>query len=770
MTKDSITRSILKNPIISGARSTNEAVAQRSASSSMTSQPTVGRWSIIRSFYLGCARLLRLLRLLRLWGVFWLVLTVFTGQAWAAELTVPATSRTGHFTVSWPGMTTRHGGSVYIEEQDPQTQEWREIYTGELHIAKTLSLSKPNGTYAYRHRECVVWVIGNGPNTSGGANCTEFAAQTVVVSIPQGGLAPSLVQVASGSLTCAEDTVEVSWTIVADAVYALEVIDRPLGGDWPASWRRITSDFDGLAYPVSGLAPGREFKFRASARVLNDSTVYSLWQESAVVSKAACTTVASPTPFEAEASTLVHADEIEATDSVGVSGGAFKVNEAGAATYTLDIQTVAGTAGVTPHLSLGYSSQGGNGLLGKGWSLNGLSSISRCRQTLLQDRRALPISWGESDRFCLNGQRLLVVSGTYGAPGSVYRTELDSQVRVTAQGGSPGQPDYFTLSAKDGSTTWLGGEGVDPAEVVGYSTAGLAQLDHVLVWQISRFEDSVGNPIVYHYDPDPPDHPLMRVDYGFGASATAAASLEFDYEARPDPQTHYVGGLRLQARTRLAQVRSLQASTLIRRYRLEYRALPTSMAGQRLSLLETLQECGAEACLPPLTFTWAALQSGPSGTVAQPSAGSSVLRHTLGDLDGDGMQDIIWVEKNSDRRRVYYQLLGTREKIELTDVHSDNVRLAVLDYNLDGRGDLAVWDAGGGSNKWRYYLSTPQLLGGQVAWRLGPSRVLPFDHPNATFMDLNSDGITDAYFLTEDSRALKIHMGRRRAAVAPSDP
>jgi len=44
-----------------------------------------------------------------------------------------------------------------------------------------------------------------------------------------------------------------------------------------------------------------------------------------------------------------------------------------------------GRSAVTPQLSLPYSSRAGNGLLGVGWLLGGLSAISWCRRTIAQD-------------------------------------------------------------------------------------------------------------------------------------------------------------------------------------------------------------------------------------------------------------------------------------------------------------------------------------------------------------------------------------------------
>src|SRR4030095_4822385 len=113
------------------------------------------------------------------------------------------------------------------------------------------------------------------------------------------------------------------------------------------------------------------------------------------------------------------------TTVAGFTPGSFRVTERGTAEYRIPIQVPPGIAGMEPKLALVYDSQAGNGLLGVGWSLDGLSAITRCPRTMPPDGARGRIEFGSNDRFCLDGQRLVAVSGSYGAAGTEYRTEIE---------------------------------------------------------------------------------------------------------------------------------------------------------------------------------------------------------------------------------------------------------------------------------------------------------------------------------------------------------
>jgi hypothetical protein len=103
-------------------------------------------------------------------------------------------------------------------------------------------------------------------------------------------------------------------------------------------------------------------------------------------------------------------------------------------TYSMPITVPPGRAGMQPALAVTYTSSEAEGALGVGFALSGLSAIARCPRNLAQDGEVRAVEMTVEDRLCLDGQRLVLESGTYGAPGATYGTEEDELLRIDALG------------------------------------------------------------------------------------------------------------------------------------------------------------------------------------------------------------------------------------------------------------------------------------------------------------------------------------------------
>src|SRR5262245_7235614 len=141
---------------------------------------------------------------------------------------------------------------------------------------------------------------------------------------------------------------------------------------------------------------------------------------------------------------------LQAQPVAGSTPGSLRVTESGAAEYRIPIQVPPGIAGMEPKFALVYNSQAGNGVLGMGWNLEGLSSIARCPRTMAQDGARGRVQFDANDRFCLDGQRLVAVSGAYGADGTDYGTEIEGFTKLTSYGVVGGGPERFRARTKSG--------------------------------------------------------------------------------------------------------------------------------------------------------------------------------------------------------------------------------------------------------------------------------------------------------------------------------
>src|SRR4051812_27835755 len=102
----------------------------------------------------------------------------------------------------------------------------------------------------------------------------------------------------------------------------------------------------------------------------------------------------------------------DATVSAGTMRGGFSVSSTGEATYTLPLIVPPGRAGMQPSLALTYDSSMGDGPAGKGFSLSGLSAITRCPHTVRDSGLISGVALVPTDALCLDGRRLIKIKGS----------------------------------------------------------------------------------------------------------------------------------------------------------------------------------------------------------------------------------------------------------------------------------------------------------------------------------------------------------------------
>lgn len=396
-----------------------------------------------------------------------------------------------------------------------------------------------------------------------------------------------------------------------------------------------------------------------------------------------------------------------------ITPGQFGVDARGAFTYDIPIAVPPGTAGMAPTLTLDYSSQNGDGVLGYGWALGGLPSIGRCPRTVAQDGVHGGVNYNLNDRFCMSGQRLILTSGTYGADSSQYRTEIDSFSLVTAHGAAGNGPAYFTVQTKAGLTMEFGNTADSQVLATGTSTAR--------AWGVDKITDSVGNYMTFTYTVDAANgvnYP-SSINYTGNSAASLAPynSVQFVYTTRADVTPFYQAGSLTQRTQILTDVKTYAGSTLVADYKLGYTAGTTT----RHSELTSVDQCdGSGNCLPATTFGWQGSRDNPAMT-ALPNGQFQGTASNLGALSpgyfaGSGLTDLYGGAPGT--CGIFY---GT----QTAGVFTPTSQMAVT------------------YDEWIYDPETKTAIDGWVFNQpiVCPSIVFKYRIP----ADINGDGITDAF-------------------------
>ena len=491
-------------------------------------------------------------------------------------------------------------------------------------------------------------VSGTGSSRISGVTLSVSSSSVTLTLRPA---APAGVAASAG-----DGEVALSWTDPGD-----DTIDRyqhRVSGDGGATWSPDWTDMadsgaDTTGHTVTDLANGTAYSFEL--RAVNEAGA-SAASARVAATPAAAVAAASAAPAVAAASlgspavALGSSAVSPARLSFGASGGSLSVDRSGSAVYTIPVAVPPGTAGMAPALSLSYASDGGDGLLGAGWSLDGLSWIARCPQTPAADGRRGAVSWDAEDRFCLDGERLVAVDGAYGGDGTEYRTAVESFSKIVSHGRAGSGPAWFEVRTGSGRLLEYGRTADSRIEAPGRSEARQ--------WALNRIADASGNYLAVSYREAGGTGYPSRIDYaGHDSGLAPYASVRFAYGSRPDARVRHAGGSRWALAGRLTGIGTYNGSKPVSDYRISY-----SPAGRpEASRIASIVRCDALGnCRDPAVFAWNAAGAGRFAAVGPgaPARGDFGGRRTAlsGDFDGDGVADIAWARHGASGLRVHAAL------------------------------------------------------------------------------------------------------------------
>lgn len=500
-----------------------------------------------------------------------------------------------------------------------------------------------------------------------------------------------------------------------------------------------------------------------------------------------------PQPAPLEVPFSIAADLPAHDAKVGTLAGQ-AATEGGAATYTVPIVVPPGRAGMAPELSLRYNSRSGDGVMGVGWSFSGFSAITRCPQTPEQDGAKLGVKYANTDRLCLDGERLVKVNaGAYGQSGSEYRTEVDRYARIIQTGGDlTGTATCFRVEQKDGRILHYGAVTTgSPTPSACAATTANARVQPsgaaaTLGWQVEKIEDRVGNHQLYAYAHFGNGEVLPQtIRYtGFGATA-GDRSVTFAYSARTTLATgvtdyassYLASGLTLQTQA-LSSITTKVGSETVRTLSPAYAA---STHSGRL-LLKTLTECAfsgvTSTCHPATRF---AMYDGPYAPVlsslgdmglpgtggASPTASVAAVR-VIGDLDGDGTREVAASTVDGAGVRRYYVVQMTADRVVHGAVEVPESQIAFddgvyADFDNDGRAERFAANAAGT----QLQLVVWNLPRGQIATS-NPFRLVSTNIPigaggwSSRLGDFNGDGRMDIAITQQSSACDSDSLGTKQ--------
>ena len=304
--------------------------------------------------------------------------------------------------------------------------------------------------------------------------------------------------------------------------------------------------------------------------------------------------------------------------------GELNVDNSGAAVYSVPIAIPPGINNVGPQIFLNYSSSAGNGTVGYGWTISGISAINRVSSRYDLDGEVDPLDFDDKDRFSLDGQRLIADASNP----QLLKTEIFSNLKINIEGSSISNPELFSVNYPDGSKG-----------IYGVSTDAKGYTE----WLLTQWTDINGNIIYYTYTTDNNVKYISKISYSrrIGSSTNYENTIEFNYKTRTHPSSGYINGNQIISNKILSHIIVKTNGAQFKKYVISH--ITNDLNYQMVSQIQEFN--GSNEAANPIIFTY----DNSTNTINRINNGlatsiDDILDFnilTMGDYDGDGYMDVL---------------------------------------------------------------------------------------------------------------------------------
>jgi RHS repeat-associated protein len=410
--------------------------------------------------------------------------------------------------------------------------------------------------------------------------------------------------------------------------------------------------------------------------------------------------------------------------SLGGLGETFSPDlSTGTSTMSVPLDTPNGPNDIGPRLHLRYDSGAANGPFGLGWKL----PLPRLLRSTTGGRPA----YTHDDTLVLEGSGPLVRF-----PDGTLRPEVEAgEWRVEASG------DGFVVTDRAGTRYELGT--TPDSRIPGTGNATWS-------WLLARIIDNLGNTAEFRWQAVGAQRYLERVAYG-------PFEVMFRYGPRPDPLRFGRGGFLLLTDQRCTSIElriPADDEPLVRRWDLGYaQAEPNGVSLLASVALTGRAADGTELTAPVLTFDYSSPRAptlrrmGVADAGAMPPAlgAGGRGRVELVDWNGNGLPDVIEFGAGG-RARVWRNdggAWGRPASVGLVpQLAGPTARAGLVDLDGDGIADVVPVDRPLGG----YQPRSPTGFGRPVTWSRAPAVAL--GDASSRLADLDGDGIPDLMWST----------------------